>query len=433
VVAFPATRREEMSAVMTSYLVENARVFDGTGAPAAPAEVLVAGDRIAVVAERVPRDRCPDAVVIDGRGAVLMPGLIDGHTHLGFGSTVEHVSSRTEPDAEKTLLTAHCGRVMLDHGFTSCYSGGNRMPAADVAVREAFAQGWLPGPRLRAASWEGSAGMVSPGHYDFPGVGSRAPDVESVVQFVDAMADLGVDIVKLSLTGESAVVEGTSRVLQFFEEEVAAAAEAARRRGIWLTAHAHSAEAVKLAVKHGVRAIYHVTFADEEAIDMLAEARDRVFVAPSPGIIWAHLNDQERPPTEGMETRETFESVCRVAPELHKRGVRLVIGGDYGFALNPIGKNARDLRLFVEWFGLSPAEALRCATRHGGEIMAMGDELGLVREGYLADLLLVNGDPTVDITVLEDRANLAMIMKDGRIHTLEPNRRRAFGAEHGAA
>jgi imidazolonepropionase-like amidohydrolase len=407
---------------MGTYLIVNASVFDGTGSPARAGEVLVEDNRIVMVADRVPEDRRGAATVIDGSGAVLMPGLVDGHAHLGFGSSVEHTSDRREPDEEKVLLTAHCGRVMLDHGFTSCYSGGNRLPGAEVAVRKAFSEGWMPGPRLRAASWEGSAGMVSPGYYDFPGIEHRESDPQSIRDFVNAMADIGVDIVKLSLTGESAVVEGTSRVMQFTEDEIAAAAEVAGERGVWLTAHAHSAEAVQYAVEYGVRAIYHVTFADDAAIDALVGAREHVFVAPTPGIIWAHLNDQSHPPTQGMETQETFESVCRVAPELYKRGVRLVIGGDYGFPINRIGQNARDLRLFVEWFGLTPAEALRCATQFGGEMMDMGDELGLVREGYLADLLLVDGDPTHDISLMEDPDNFRMIMKDGNLHKLRTAR-----------
>ena len=409
---------------MPSYLILNARVFDGTGAPIQPAEILIEGERITAVADHIGEDRRAGAEVIDGSGATVMPGMIDGHTHLGFGSTVEHLSNRREPEEEKVLLIAHCARVMLDHGFTSAYSGGNRMPRAEVSVRKAIAEGWMPGPRLRATSWEGSAGMVTPGVYDFPGIEARPSDPEGVRQFVHAMADLGVDIVKLSLTGESAVVPGTSRDLQFTEEEVSAAAEAARERGVWLTAHAHSSEAILMALKHGVRAIYHVTFADDETIAALVEARDRVFVAPTPGIIYAHLNDPDHPATEGMEVEATFENICRVAPQLHARGVRLVPGGDYGFGFNPIGKNARDLQLFVEWFGLTPAEALRCATEFGGQIMNMGDQLGLVRPGYLADLLIVDGDPTADITILQDPANLSMIMQGGKLHKLDASRRR---------
>jgi imidazolonepropionase-like amidohydrolase len=400
----------------------NARVFDGTGADAVQADVLVDGNRIARISPHLEPSAIADARVIDGTGATLIPGLIDGHAHLGFGSTTHYLSDRRESDAEKALLIAHAGSVLLESGFTSAYSGGNRLPAAEVAARRAFAEGWLPGPRLRACSWEGSVGLVEPGAYTFPGVEERQPDPEGIAKFVHDMADLGVDTVKLSLSGESAVVAGSSRVIQFTDSEVAAASAAARQRGVWLTAHAHSSEAILLAVKYGVRAIYHATFADDEAIDALVDARDRVFVAPTPGVIWAHLHDLNHPPEPGMEVPETADSIKAVANELRERGVRLVPGGDYGFAFNPIGLNARDLRLFVEWFGFTPAEALRAATQHGGQLMDMADELGLIRPGYLADLVLVDGDPLEDIGLLADQDKLVMIMKDGRMHKADPAR-----------
>ncbi|GGN13411.1 amidohydrolase family protein [Streptomyces fuscichromogenes] len=398
-------------------LFTDVHVFDGTGRDPFPAQVLVEGNRITAVAERVPRDLTAEARVIDGGGGTLLPGLVDAHTHLGFGSTVEHLSRRRdEPPEEKALLVAHAGRVLLDHGITSAYSGGNRLPGTEVAARKAFAEGWLPGPRLKAASWEGSAGMVEPGVYDFPGVDHRASDPESVARFVSDMAQLGVDIVKLSLSGESAVVQGTSRVLQFTDEEVAAAAHTAEKHGVWLTAHAHAAESVKMAVRHGIRAVYHCTFADEEALDLLQAARDRIFVAPTPGIIHANLHEAGSEPEPGMEVEATRDAVRAVVPELVARGVRVVPGGDYGFAWNPVGRNLRDLELFVDWFGFTPAEALRAATEYGGQVMGLGDELGLVREGYLADLVLVDGDPLADIRLLQDRDRLRVIMKDGVLH-----------------
>ncbi len=380
--------------------IVNAMVFDGTGAEPVPADVLVEGPRIVEIATQLGRSARDGARVIDGTGATLLPGLIDGHAHLGFGSTTRYLSDRSESNEEKALLIAHAGAVLLDSGFTSAYSGGNRLPAAEVAARRAFSEGWLPGPRLRACSWEGSVGLVEPGNYTFPGVAEREPDPEGVARFVHEMADLQVDTVKLSLSGESAVVHGSSRILQFTDSEVAAASAAARQRGVWLTAHAHAPEAITMAVRHGIRAIYHATFADDEAIEALVGARDRVFVAPTPGVIWAHLHDPGHPPEPGMEVAETADSVKAVAAELRSRGVRLVPGGDYGFAFNPIGLNARDLRLFVDWFGYTPAEALRAATQHGGQLMGMADELGLVRAGYLADLLLVDGDPLDDIGLL---------------------------------
>jgi imidazolonepropionase-like amidohydrolase len=262
--------------------------------------------------------------------------------------------------------------------------------------------------------------MVEPGVYNFPGIEGRASDPDSVSRFVGDMADLGVDIVKLSLSGESAVVHGTSRIIQFTEDEVAAAAATAAARGVWLTAHAHSADAITLAVRHGIRAVYHCTFADEEALDALAAARDRVFVAPTPGIIYANLHEADSEPEEGMEVEPTAAAVKQVVPELVRRGVRVLPGGDYGFHWNPVGRNARDLRLFVEWFGFTPAEALRAATQYGGQLMDL--PVGLVREGYLADLLLVDGDPLTDIAILEDQSRFAMIMKGGRLHRCANNR-----------
>jgi imidazolonepropionase-like amidohydrolase len=113
-------------------LFVDVQVFDGTGRDPFAAEVLVVDNRIVTVAETVSADLRERATVIDGGGGTLIPGLVDGHAHLGFGSTVEHRSlSRTEPLEEKALLTAHAGRVLLDFGITSAYSGGNRLPRTD--------------------------------------------------------------------------------------------------------------------------------------------------------------------------------------------------------------------------------------------------------------------------------------------------------------
>jgi imidazolonepropionase-like amidohydrolase len=101
---------------------------------------------------------------------------------------------------------------------------------------------------------------------------------------------------------------------------------------------------------------------------------------------------------------------------LKARGVRVLPGGDYGFAFNPNGENARDLEHFVELLGFSPLEAIAAATSQGGQLMGRGHELGQVREGFLADLLLVDGDPLADITILQDRRRLRAIMKDGMFY-----------------
>ena len=120
-----------------------------------------------------------------------------------------------------------------------------------------------------------------------------------------------------------------------------------------------------------------------------------------------------------------IERMQRIYPEMRRRGIRVLPGGDYGFPYNPIGRNARDLKLFVDLLGFSPIEALVAATRLGGELMGRGDLLGQVKAGYLADLLVVDGDPTMDVVVLQDRAKLLAIMKDGAFHKRPPAPARA--------
>lgn len=402
-------------------LIRDARIFDGSGSALQSGAVLVEGNRIAAVALG------PDALagtdadrVIDAAGRTLMPGLIDAHTHLALGSSVEVMGRPGNFPAEVQALTsAHCGRVMLDHGYTGAYSGGSGSPQAEVAVAAAFEKGQLPGPRLVTSSFErlpgGAPGLI----FKFPGREVRSPDPAAVAHFVEEMAGLGLRAVKFLLNGVSAMDAGSNMNEQFYEEEILAAGEAARQHGVWLTAHCYTAASVKLALKAGFRTLYHCNYVDAEALDAIEAARDAVFIGLAPGIDEA---DRDRAPKFGMMASEgqvaeqlaAVEHKKMVGQELRKRGVRSLPGGDYGFPWNPVGMNARDLELFVEWFGYTPAETLVAATKLGGELMEL--EIGQVREGYLADLLLVDGDPTADISILRDKANLAMIMKDGVLH-----------------
>jgi imidazolonepropionase-like amidohydrolase len=114
--------------------------------------------------------------------------------------------------------------------------------------------------------------------------------------------------------------------------------------------------------------------------------------------------------------QRTIDTTAAVYTELRKRGVRVLIGGDYGFAQSPQGDNARDLKHFVNLLGFSPSEALQCGTRIGGQVMGMGHELGQIKEGFIADLLLVDGDPLEDLDLVVHKKNLHVIMKEGSLY-----------------
>ena len=146
-----------------------------------------------------------------------------------------------------------------------------------------------------------------------------------------------------------------------------------------------------------------------------------MFVSPTLGITHTTLYEAgawgiTTAVAESMGMRREIDIAIGNMKELKRHGVRVLPGGDYGFAWNPIGTNARDIEHFVNLLGFSPMDAIVSATRLGGEIMMMGNDLGQVKPGFLADLLLVDGNPLANVKLLQDRNNLLAIMKDGAFH-----------------
>jgi len=417
-------------------IFSNVRIFDGSGAALFPGEVRVIGARIAGVARGDERFDRAGADVIDGRGMTLMPGMVEGHAHLTWPSSVERVVNTMRlPMEEHLLVTAQNARITLDHGFTSAYSAGSLGERFEVALRDMIDAGFMPGPRLRASSLEkGAEGVMGvPAGHD----PTHDRDIPGLRAYIKSMGELGVDSIKFLMSSDEGFAPGGAQVLMYSEEEAQAIGEAAREAGVWLACHAQAAEAVKRAVRAGFRCIYHCTYADEEALDMLEARRDELFTAPAPGLLYARIHEAQafgigRAEAEQMGAVSGLELMAQIYPQLKKRGVRILPGGDYGFPYNPVGRNARDLDIFVKMLGFSPTEALVAATKHGGEVMDL--EVGLVREGWLADLLLVDGDPTQDVTVLQDKDRIPAVMKDGVFHrapgtpTASPLRQRLAAA-----
>ena len=402
-------------------LFRNVRIFDGSGAAPFAGEVLVDKNRIAAVRAAVSPDPvAADTLLIDGAGCTLMPGMTEAHAHLSWPSSVERfVPGMALPPDDLVLNTARNARILLDHGFTSAYSAGALSKSLEVTLKGYIDAGSLPGPRLVPCSLEreppSESAFLQAGKVEEHGVG---PD--AMRAFVKECADIGAKVVKFLLSGESALKPGASLQILYTEAELQAAAAEALAQNVWLSGHAHAPEAIKMGLRNGFRVLYHCTYADDEAIDLLESRKDDIFVAPTIGIAQATL-DAKAPPHIDMshmkaDAKLVLEHQAHLVPLLRKRGVRVLPGGDYGFPFNPNGRNARDLELFVRYLGYSPTEVLVAATRLGGEIMGMGAELGQVKEGFLADLLLVRGDPTKDVRILQDPENLLVIVKDGKLH-----------------
>jgi imidazolonepropionase-like amidohydrolase len=408
----------------------NVRILDGTGEYPYTGEVTVQGNRIKQVTKGSSRMSSAGGIgrqnIIDGMGATLMPGLCDAHLHLSWNNAPGIDPIQMMPPEEHTLVTAQMAKLVLDSGFTMGRGAAAAKPRLDVVVRNAINQGMIPGPRYLAAGPEittvGGLGDSAPSHIPHEGLnlGIVVSGPEEVRRAVRTLIKYGVDSIKLNLSGEE-ITGMKAEETPMSEEEVAMAVQEAKARNKVLAAHARSSGSVKQCVRHGIQNIYHASFADEEALDMLEAAKDRHFVAP--GLAWL-INTARNAAEWGIKPgsplsiayERELEHAVATSRKMHKRGIRVLIGGDYGFAWTPQGTNAKDLETFVDMLGFSPMEAILAGTKFGGQIMGMGDELGMIKPGYLADMLLVDGDPIANVRVLQDKTRLLAIMKDGQFH-----------------
>jgi imidazolonepropionase-like amidohydrolase len=229
-----------------------------------------------------------------------------------------------------------------------------------------------------------------------------------------------VDVVKLFIDGEAINPINPPGELSLCDEEVAAVVDEAHRRKLRVACHARSAAAVKQAVRAGADFIGHANYLDDEAVELLAEKRDQLFVGPA--IAWEvqYLKQCERlgvsrdtVRAQGYEAE--IDATIASVGKLRAAGVRLVVGGDYGISIAPHGTYAKDLEYFVDLFGMSSAEALICATRYGGQAMDPSGRLGTLEAGSVADFVIVAGHPLADIRVLQDHSRLTVVKGGQRV------------------
>lgn len=421
---------------MTATLFRNVRVIDGDGGDPFAGEVLVEGNRIKKVAKADAPIAAPcGAHVVDGGGKALMPGLVEAHAHISFCNTPDLETLGDIPPEEHTLLSMKFARVMLDQGFTSIFSAAAAKARLDIVIRNAIDAGDIPGPRMRAASPEmtptSGLGDVRRWHINRETFAIVCDGEDEFRRTSREMVREGVDTLKINPSGDEFIPFARAHQTVMNEREVAAVCEVARSRSKNVAAHARSAESVKMSLRNGVNVLYHCTLSDDEALDMLEAKKDEVFVAPTIGM--AHITGQGEGKAYGIDYDHPVALFFRLEgekgvanmKELHRRGVRVLPGGDYGFAWNPIGTNARDMEHFVKLLDFTPLEAITSATKYGGQLM--GFDVGLVKEGMLADLLLVDGDPSRDVSILQDKDRLVGIMKDGSFWK-EPSADMAAGA-----
>ncbi|MEE2665570.1 MAG: amidohydrolase family protein [Myxococcota bacterium] len=426
---------------MARCIFTGANLIDGDRPARAGVTVVVEGERIASVNEGPLQDVRPDDRTIDLAGKTLMPGLVLCHFHATFYD----YNTRQAPSLglEHTptilaLLAAKHVELALASGVTSVVSGScpHRI---DASIRDAITLGLIPGPRMWAASHElCSSGDIIDAqnlHWQYElGNAGTTRKVDGPEGFRTAVREeiaWGSDIVKLNVSDGHGVAPASER-MSCSPEELRAAADAAHERGKKVRAHVASRRGVLECARAGFDVIDHADRMDAECIDAILEAGS--FVVPSMLFPERFLAAMESVDLESGEqvmsgmpsiestrdvverirgVREDFEYTRGIVPEAHAAGVKLVLGDDYGTAVLQQGEYAAELEFYVKDVGIPPLDVIRWGTRNGAELMDMGDQLGTIEPGKLADLLVVDGDPIVDIACLQQSDNLLAIVKGG--------------------
>src|SRR5215831_10811802 len=418
------------ASVGTSILFQNVRIFDGRNAALSPpANVLVKGNII----ERISSEPIPVGLgvsVIAGNGRTLMPGLIDAHWHAVMASVPQPVLMTADPNYLQ-LLAARQAQATLMRGFTTVRDLGGPV----FGLKRAIDEGVIVGPRIYPS---GAFISQTSGHGDFrfPFEVPRqlgGPLSHSEIQGIAAIADspdevrvrareqlrAGASQIKLMAGGGVASPYNPIESTQYTEPEIRAAVEAAENWGTYVTVHAYVPRAIQQAVAAGVKCIEHGHLIDEPTARLLAEK----------GIWWSlqpFLNDQDASPlvnpVSQKKALQVFGGTDNAYRLARKYKIKTAFGTDILFDAKLTNRQGAQLAKLVRWY--SPAEALKMATGDNGELLALSGfinpypgKLGVVEPGALADLLLVNGNPLEDITLIEDPAkNFVVIMKDGRIY-----------------
>ena len=409
-------------------LLANASVLACSGDASEAAfdgDVLIEGNRIARVTHgRLGIDVATAGVrVLDMKGATVLPGLGDAHVHTSWplDFVFDHAAIAATPEGRHLLDVAAVARTFLESGYTTIIGAGTTQPRDDILIKDAIDKGWLPGPRVVPSGPMIAAAEGLGGDGEMMEV---AADAKELTEIVRRQCDMGARALKLFISGDGVVPEFPSQDVYMDDKMLTSAVEEAARHGAFLTTHARGSLSVAMAARTGVRIIHHACFLDDAAIAELAKRADDVWVCPGLHYLHQMVHGQARPygitdeKIDASGYRDEYTSQIDGMRALREAGIRFVAGGDFGHQWTRHGSYAAELQRYVDQVGMTPVEAIHTATRNIGQ--AAGTEAGVVAEGYLADLLIVDGDPAADITVLQDPASRRAVIKDGALGYVNP-------------
>lgn len=413
---------EEMTEHSHATLIENGLVFDATGA-AAKVEPIAFDGEIAARGQAALRwaEGRNDVSRVDASDRTVMPGLIDAHCHISFDephSNDELFFHRRE--GLSALVAAHNAQKVLRAGVTSLFDA-DTIFSVSLDLRDAIEGGVCEGPRMTCGgnalftSVGGTAGMLVP---DEGAIGylkvTRTRD--EIVTEIRQQAKRGVDWIKIHVTGLIPRQRGKGEIQVWNYDELKLAVDTAHELGLPVTGHCRNASSTRDAARAGFDMILHATYMDEKALETVIEHQTPIVPTLTFQAVLADHGDKigSSASLQDLFAKEIEESSKQLR-RAYGAGVPMLCGTESGFSITPYGEwHWRELQVFVENMGLSHEEALICATRENARTLRMEGRLGTLEEGRIADVLVVDGDVTRDVTLLGRPGGIKHIFKGGR-------------------
>ena len=381
--------------------------------------LVLEGNRILELLDGYQQGAAADSV-LDLRALTVLPGLIDMHVHIESEfSPTTYIKRFTMNPADVAFESAVYARRTLMAGFTTVRDLGGS--GVNIALSKAISAGRTPGPRLFTA---GKAIATTGGHADPTNgrsmelMGDPGP-AEGVVnspedgrKAVRQRYKEGADVIKITATGGVLSVAKNGQNPQFTVEEIRAITETAKDYGMLTAAHAHGDEGMRRAIEGGIQTIEHGTLMSESTMELMKEKG--VYMVPTISAGKEAAKNAEIPgffpPVVAQKAREIGPQIQNTFARAYKKGVPIAFGTDAG--VFPHGTNAQEFEYMVE-AGMPADEALRAATITNANLLGMGEELGQLKAGFLADIIAVQGDPLKDVSVLK---SVRFVMKDGKVY-----------------